>query len=362
LLVARFVEPALKGALSHVGGGVDLAALHVVLALTQKKHNRIAELEARRPYWEAMARAYAALDPAEFYATPPPIAPRVKPRPRSVDGGTVLDLTWPSGYEPRWAEARADYERWRENATSHVRLFRHAKHAPAVICIHGFGGGAFFIEEQAWQVSRLFALGLDVALFTLPFHGRRAPRHWGAPMFPVAEDIGRTNEGFGQAIWDLRGLMAWLRAEGAPAVGVAGMSLGAYTTALLATVEPQLDFAIKSIPMADITDAVVAHDRMRGLEIDVAIQNASRQALAIHTPLMRAPVIDGARVLVMGAEQDRITGHWQAAELARHFGGALRIVGGSHLFHLGRRETLQSIQSFLNGSIANWTKSANSVP
>jgi hypothetical protein len=222
--------------------------------------------------------------------------------------------------------------------------------APTVICVHGYRGGAFLLEEQAFQVGALFAMGLDVALFTLPFHGRRAPAGgWRsrAPIFPSQGNIGRTNEGFGQAVWDLRSLAYWLRSDGAPAVGVAGMSLGGYTISLLATVEPSLSFVIPCIPLADITTAVVAHDRMRGIEIDPYLQDVSRRTLAIHSPLLRAPVVSGERVLVLAAEADRITGHAHAADLARHLRGSLRLVRGSHLFHVGRRETLDAIRSFV---------------
>jgi hypothetical protein len=168
-----------------------------------------------------------------------------------------------------------------------------------------------------------------------------------APIFPSQGNIGRTNEGFGQAVWDLRSLAYWLRSDGAPAVGVAGMSLGGYTISLLATVEPSLSFVIPCIPLADITTAVVAHDRMRGIEIDPYLQDVSRRTLAIHSPLLRAPVVSGERVLVLAAEADRITGHAHAADLARHLRGSLRLVRGSHLFHVGRRETLDAIRSFV---------------
>jgi dienelactone hydrolase len=62
----------------------------------------------------------------------------------------------------------------------------------------------------------------------------------------------RTNEAFGQAIWDLRGLALALRADGASAVGAMGMSLGGYTTALWSTIDPEdaggIEFAVAMIP------------------------------------------------------------------------------------------------------------------
>ena len=75
---------------------------------------------------------------------------------------------------------------------------------------------------------------MNVALFVLPFHGKRAGAD--APVWPSV-NVARTNEGFAHAIHDLRVLMRWLgdQSEGKP-IAAMGMSLGGYTTSLLATV------------------------------------------------------------------------------------------------------------------------------
>jgi hypothetical protein len=152
----------------------------------------------------------------------------------------------------------------------------------------------------------------------------------------------------GQVAWDARGLVGWLRARGAKAVGVVGMSLGGYCAALLATIEASLDFVVPFIPLADITDAVVSHEALRGLAIDPEIQEASRQALAIHRPLARTPVVQGERVLVVGAEEDRITGPAHAERLAGHFGGSLAWFHGGHLLQFGRARGFEAIRRFIH--------------
>jgi esterase/lipase len=38
-------------------------------------------------------------------------------------------------------------------------------------------------------------------------------------------------------MWDIRRILHWIRAQGAPSVGVHGVSLGGYQTALLAALE-----------------------------------------------------------------------------------------------------------------------------
>ena len=53
---------------------------------------------------------------------------------------------------------------------------------------------------------------------------------------------------------DLRDFIGWLREKGHPQVGVMGMSLGGYTTSLLATLENDLAFAVPMIPLASLAD------------------------------------------------------------------------------------------------------------
>ena len=50
-----------------------------------------------------------------------------------------------------------------------------------------------------------------------------------------------------------------MRAQGAPAVGVMGLSLGGYQTALLAGLDADLACAIAGIPLTDIARAVWRH-------------------------------------------------------------------------------------------------------
>src|SRR5262249_1396975 len=145
------------------------------------------------------------------------------------------------------------------NRTAHARLRLGPRPRPAVILIHGYLGGHYGMEERAWPVAWLDRKGLDVALPILPFH---APRGDGrAPPLPSG-DPRVTNEGFRQAAHDIRALAAWLRARGAPSVGVMGMSLGGYTTALLATLEPTLAFAVPMIPLASVADFALEQGRL----------------------------------------------------------------------------------------------------
>nr|MBA3539787.1 hypothetical protein [Deltaproteobacteria bacterium] len=190
--------------------------------------------------------------PSPFFPPPPMAQVVVGPASDGPLGTRVVDLTFPSEYIPFLAEARATYARVQENDTAHVRLWSGGGAGrPTIVLLHGWAGGNQRITAYAFGVTYWLRHGFDVASFVLPFHGARAPGSSGA-LFP-SRDPRYTNEGFGQAIFDLRALAMFLRARGASAVGAIGMSLGGYTTALWASVAgPEeiggLDFAVGMIP------------------------------------------------------------------------------------------------------------------
>lgn len=349
--MAEGAVPASRGLLDLVcraSAGVDVACVRAVQRFVDPASYRTANLLGRIDAMRACEAAYAGVDPERFYAAPPPIALVLQRPIRALPGGHVLDLAWESGYVAHHPEERGQFARWQANETAHVRLFAHERAAPAIVLVHGYRGGPFHIEERIWPVSRLYALGLDVALFTLPFHGLRSPTHWRlSPLFPSHRELPRTNEGLGQAIRDLRGLLAWLRRRGAPRVGIAGMSLGGYVAALLATIDPSPDFLVPFIPLADFTEAFVAHQALRDEPVPPELVAAAHRSLALCRPLARRPQVPGARILVIAGEHDRITGLAHGRSLAAHFGAPLATFPGAHLLQIGRGRALRAMERFV---------------
>ncbi len=274
--------------------------------------------------------------------------------------GQVFDLTWPSDYTCYLPALDERYARGQENQTASARLFRHGGASrPAAVLIHGYLGGHFPTDERVWPVRWLFRKGLNVALFVLPFHGvRRAAERRGPPPFP-GSDPRMTNEGFRQGMADARDLIDWLRggagaADAHPAqaptpVGVMGMSLGGYSTALLATLEPELAFAVPLIPLASLADFARDHGRLGGTEAERRLQHAAlARAGRVVSPLERRLLMPRERVLVIGAEADRITPIAHAEQLARHFNAPLESWPGGHLLQLGRSEAFRSVGRLLD--------------
>jgi acetyl esterase/lipase len=293
-------------------------------------------------------------EPGRLFAVPPDIEPALRPVRRDARAGaspvSVLDASWPSPFAPYLEEVAATYLSRIENRTARARLFvadaRSAGGRPAIIAVHGYMGGHWLFEEAQWPLAWLARRGLDVALPLLPFHGLRAGSHRGAPPFPNA-DARLTIEGFRQAVADLVSLARWLRARGAPHVGVMGMSLGGYTASLLATVSRDVDFVMPMIPMASIADFARDHGRL-GEGPEAALEHAAiERAHASVSPLARPLLLPPSRALVVAAEHDRITPSAHAERIRVHFGCALVTIPGSHLIQLGRGEAFRGLAAML---------------
>ena len=321
--------------ISLAAGGFDYAVVRLVQGLSRGA-GRGPDFQERLRRLQLAARAYRDIDPAAFFAPPPALQPLRAQHVRDLPGGEVVDLAWQSGFTPHEPQLRSDYLAFEENRIAHARLLRHAEPRPAIVCLHGYGAGIHRFEELAWNARWLYRKGLDVALLTLPFHALRAPRFRKAPAFPSAS-IGRTIEGFGQAVWDVRSLLNWLRSRGSPLAGLAGMSLGGYTAALTATVEARLDYAVLFIPLGDLTDVTVEHEALRGQHVPPYLIQAGKEALSLVRPLARTPLVPGDRMLVAAARADRITpAEAHAHKLAEHFRAPMVTFAGSHLVQVGR--------------------------
>jgi pimeloyl-ACP methyl ester carboxylesterase len=126
------------------------------------------------------------------------------------------------------------------------------------------------------------------------------------------------------------------------------MSLGGYTSALLATVEPELAFSVPIIPLASIADFARAGGRLVGTEEQQLEQHAALEAAyRVVSPLGRPSRIDAERILVLGAEADRITPLAHARRLAAHFDARMEIFPGGHLLQFGRAEAFRAVARLL---------------
>src|SRR5687767_6556247 len=240
--------------IGSAASAVDRAVVAAMHARGARDRARAKELthEERVEALALIAQSYGdeALytDEGSFFPAPGAIDATLK---RVRDG--VWDASWPSTFLPYLGAVSERYLSRVENRTARARLYlkgepKQSSKRPALIAIHGYMGGHWLLEEAQWPIPWMLRRGLDVALPILPQHALRGGTRKGAPPFPSA-DPRMTNEGFRQAVTDIVGLANFLRDRGAPSVGVIGMSLGGYTSALLATVTTALDFVMPMIPL-----------------------------------------------------------------------------------------------------------------
>jgi hypothetical protein len=146
---------------------------------------------------------------------------------------------------------------------------------------------------RAWHLHR--DLGLNVLLPVLPMHG---PRGRGLPtgaVFP-GEDVMDNVHATAQAVWDIRRLLSWIRAQQPDsAIGLYSISLGGYVSSLVASIEDGLTCAILGVPVADLIDLLGRH---AGLSDD----DSRRHTVTLAAPIgkMMSPLSLEPRVPMRG--------------------------------------------------------------
>ncbi len=348
----------MNGVVNQFAGAVaeSVDRAFVRLAFRSRRASERGHTETSAERLDEAARFYpAAAAEGRLFSAPPP-AHWVERPVRRIPGGEVVDVAWPSSYRPLHPGYVEFAVRIPPNAIAVARWVRHPRPSPTVVFLHGWGGGYFGILEREELTRRLFQQGADVFFPALPFHGRRALARFERPTFPSTDPM-RTNEGFAQAVSDLRALIAALRSRGAPAVAVMGRSLGGFTTALLATVEAQLDAVVPVIPFGSIAELMWEQGegtsaRQRAAEAGVTFERFAA-AFDATTPILRKPAIPGDRMLIVAGERDRVTPIRHARKLRDHFSRETGIdvpietFPGGHLVQAGRDGATLRMLDFL---------------
>jgi pimeloyl-ACP methyl ester carboxylesterase len=351
--VAR--SPVLSRLATTAGSLVDGAVVRFMERAMSKGAPRRPPSDAGRRLDELAARygAAAHFEDANTFFRPPRVpAVRASHVEDLAGGGALVDLVWASAYEPFLPEFRDEHQTHAENLLAHARWWRSPRPRRALVCIHGWGGGNWAFEARAFPVDYFRRLGWDVLLFALPYHGRRAPAgRRSGELFPSAHVV-RTNEAFAQAVHDLRALAAWLGEQDVPAVGVTGMSLGGYTTALAATVMPELAAAAPMIPAVSMSDLMWRHGEGTPSRRRAAAAGVTRAHLdavfRVHAPTERPCVVPAARRFIIAGRGDRITPPDQAERLWQHWGRPpIHWFPGGHLAQVGRGDAFRAMGRWL---------------
>lgn len=275
-------------------------------------------------------------DPRDYHKTPPALSsPRVS---RSSSRGVEFDhLQFVSGYEPHMGEpGRERWMSYKPVRTAHAWVLRHRGPArPWLVCVHGYRMGFPLADFHAFRVEWLHReLGFNVVMPTLPLHGERTVGRRSGDGFFSAQFMD-TVHCEAQAIWDLRRVMEWVRGQDPVGIGIYGVSLGAYTAALLAGFERDADCVIAGMPAVCLAQLLAEHAPRRlwtqaervGLKMDEVTS-----VLRVVSPLSFAPAVDRDRLHIYGALADRLVPSEHVHALWEHWGRpSIQWFEGSHL-------------------------------
>lgn len=312
----------------------------VVLAVIRNRQSKTPpELAARQceTEMETASTLFAEqgwlVNPAAYHRQPPLL--------RDMDLTRLRTRSWPQGYEtvtfssgfrPRGIEPGAKGRaRTKHNDTVLVRLLRHRKPAPWVVCLHGFGMGASrFDLTVLWATTLHRKRGFNVAVPVLPLHGpRRSPDDGQL----LSLDLVATLHGISQAVWDVRRLVSWIRETSRMPVGVYGLSLGGYLSALLA--------GIRAARRCGRGYSVCRRAPVDGAPwsapsyLETLRAEATRKVFSVVSPLAMTPLLPPDRCAILAARGDRlIPGDqpvalrhgWRCCDIHWHKGGHVGFV------------------------------------
>lgn len=148
---------------------------------------------------------------------------------------------------------------WEINNIVHGRVYPAGpdwRQRPTTVLLHGWNGEKGYDWQFPYLAWRLNRMGVNAAMLELPYHGRRRPRDEGAIRNFISQDLLRMVEATQQAVADIRSLMAWVRNEGSPGVGLWGVSLGAWFAGLVACHDQNVRFAVLLTPVVQMEQAI----------------------------------------------------------------------------------------------------------
>jgi hypothetical protein len=341
---------AAKIALDELGYASEVLATSAV-AVTQR-HRIASEVMTALSFYGR--RGW--LENPESYHAAPPLLQSPSLRPARFAGQSFQHMEFESGYEPHPGEPGR--ERWLEhgaNRTAHAWVLRHGDRSRGwLICIPGYRMGTPLMDFIGFRASWLYqTLGLDVVIPVLPLHGPRAAGiRSGSGFFDC--DYLDTIHALAQSVWDIRRILSWVRAQDAPAVGLHGISLGGYTTALLAGFDGELACVIAGIPPGDLGRLLRWHTpppvlrlaEAAGLDYDVV-----DCCLRVVSPRSLAPLVPRERRFVYGAVADQLVPPDHARDLWRHWERpAVYWYAGGHIAFLWDAGVQGFVESALRGS------------
>ncbi|MCG8314803.1 MAG: abhydrolase domain-containing 18 [Pseudomonadales bacterium] len=299
-------------------------------------------------------------DPAAFFQKPLPGCVEVKSKPAGFfdfhpKNGRCEMLYFDSPFMPVNPRLRERYRKNKSNLRAVAQYWRHNSGPKPTICvIHGFMADPYWVNRAFLALPWFYDQGYDILLYTLPHHGAR--RHPFAPFSGhgyFAGGISNINETVAHSVYDFRIFLDYLLSQGAEKVGVTGISLGGYTSALLAAVEERLYFSIPNVPVVSLFDLMLqwfpaSAVLKTGLRLANMSTRDARHMMAVHCPLTYDPLIPKERLMIIGGAGDRLAPPKHSRILWDHWDRCrIHWFPGNHVIHFDRGKYLREISLFL---------------
>ncbi len=272
-------------------------------------------------------------------------------------GVKISTLWFESPYVAANPLLRDEYAGFRANGTAWAQHWYHDDGPRPTLCvIHGFGASPYLLNSAVFALPWLYSKGYDLLLYTMPFHGPRraalAPMN-GAGMFAFGP--ANFNEAMLHAVHDFRLFVDHLEASGVEQVGVTGVSLGGYLSAVLATVEERLRLVITNAAVTNMADLVrqwfpaglglAVASRLNGVPVAEI-----EEAVGVHSPLSYPSLLPTERLMIIGGLGDRLAPPEQSRALWEHWGQPrLHWYPGNHFIHVNRSHYLREMRGFMKG-------------
>ena len=279
-----------------------------------------AELEAQAALELYGERGFLA-DPASFHPTPPEID-KLTARWDRTRRLRYERFSFDSLYEP--FDEEPGRERWLSydaNRRARAWVLRHDEPRPWLVCVHGTSMGKPNLDLNLFRARWLHEdMGLNVVFPVLPLHGVRGdglPQHAAFP----GEDVMDNVHGIAQSVWDVRRLVRWAAAQSDQPVGITGISLGGFVTALVAGLEPDLACAILGVPAVDLIDLIDHHSTRQRDPQYLRMLDLARQVGVVVSPLSVSPQLPLERRFIYAGLADRLAHpRHQVGRLWEHWG------------------------------------------
>jgi pimeloyl-ACP methyl ester carboxylesterase len=305
------------------------------------------------------AELASAKDPALSFPAPTTV-PRVASRPASpiaewIAKGNVQNIRFDSSFEAVNPALRDQCKGFTRNNVVRAQHWRHDDGPHPTLCvIHGFMGSPYLFNGLFFSLPWFYRSGYDVLLYTMPFHGGRAEK--GSPFSGYgffANGFSGFAEAMAQAVHDFRSIIDYLEFTGVDRIGLTGMSLGGYTSALIASVDDRIQAVIPNVP-------VVAPDQtvdewfpankvvqLRSL-LSKTDSELTRAATQYSSPLNYPPLVAKDRRLIITGLGDRLAPPQQAEMLWEHWDRcALHWFPGNHILHVSQPDYLRRMTRFM---------------